>query len=1239
MNVELRSPSSASFRPRLGRFVSVLLLGLFCLTASAQNLLVNGDFATIGGNGLPASWSYDAPSIMSVDTGDHPAGASRSLQVSLPMNGGSSLGQIWQSLSVASSGTPLRPNTSYVARVWLKSSNSGDGRLEIKRYDGSNTELERIDSTRSSTGWTQVQVAFNTGAAARVDVLLRYAKDNTSAGEEANFALAEVVNVTDSTLGAITLVPTFESLGVYVPINGAIATGANGHTVEISYRITGTSTWIPALSADASIADNEFRSSILQLQPNTSYEVQAVLKLAGTQVDSAQSQPTSTWKETATLQSQGSITTDTTLAASSSSMLTITGGGTDETHWVRYKAATGGSTIDVGSSASQAIYISNAHYVIIDGLTLKGGKNYGILVENSHHIRIQNCTISGWSEAGTFGPNADQSKDTKWAYFFASPYTSGGPSPTLINLRGAVYVKGTTSAQVVIDRNLIYNPIGKSPSWGIIESGQNHPAGPEGVVLDTTGGNHVIRNNDMVAGDGHFFNDVIEGSQNSAINGGPAHDTDINGNLLVGANDDGTELDGGQKNVRFWNNVVEINHSGISTVPVLQGPSYIFRNIFVGGDERGITEDGFKLGGVSGIAHFLNNTVYTPNYAFTGGHSFGSTTTIFTRNNIFTGPVNGNAPLRYDKSSSYTVLGDTDYDLTPVGGINAASPGDKEPHRVEGYPSFANAKERSFLLLPGTVGIAAGTPVATVTPSGVSNPDMGAVTTATALSSWPLRANTPDLFPLRTVVRLRENTTTSAGLQLTAPTATGATWKALSGAPWLTLSPSTGNTGSSPIALVCSVNASGLSRGTHNSLVSVRTNTGALRTALFTVEVLPATDHVFVKEAEVGLPTGAAFESLPDASASGGAYAHAISTGTNNIVMNFTVPAAEEYYVHARVRMDGPSAQQPNQNSLFLTIAGETDEWDFAGPGIDWSWDTARVPRAAVTDRTGPILLAAGPTEIQIGKRSGGVQIDTIVVSNSPYPPRVAAPSFSPAGGTYGGAQSVTISTATSGATLRYTTDGSLPTRAHGTVYSGPVSIGATTTLRAIAYKDQMEDADISSDIYTIGGGAGTFQMSGNQVTMEAEHYSSTTAGDGHSWTLATASGAVGGASDNAIQAMPNTGTGYPTFTSVAARTDYAINVPSGSASNFYVHLRAFGATTTDDSVYLSIDGSTTTVLELDILHSLSWKTSTSTLALPTGAHTLTVWMREDGAILDRIVLSTSSTAPTGNGPAESVRN
>jgi len=81
--------------------------------------------------------------------------------------------------------------------------------------------------------------------------------------------------------------------------------------------------------------------------------------------------------------------------------------------------------------------------------------------------------------------------------------------------------------------------------------------------------------------------------------------------------------------------------------------------------------------------------------------------------------------------------------------------------------------------------------------------------------------------------------------------------------------------------------------------------------------------------------------------------------------------------------------------------------------------------------------------------------------------PRASAPNFNPAAGTYTGTQNVTITTA-GGATLRYTTDGSTPSETVGTVYSGPVAIAGSTTLKAIAYAAGYGDSTVATGVYTI---------------------------------------------------------------------------------------------------------------------------------------------------------------------------
>src|SRR5208337_5071342 len=80
----------------------------------------------------------------------------------------------------------------------------------------------------------------------------------------------------------------------------------------------------------------------------------------------------------------------------------------------------------------------------------------------------------------------------------------------------------------------------------------------------------------------------------------------------------------------------------------------------------------------------------------------------------------------------------------------------------------------------------------------------------------------------------------------------------------------------------------------------------------------------------------------------------------------------------------------------------------------------------------------------------------------------VAAPTFSPIAGTYTTTQTVTLATATSGASINYTTDGTAPSETAGTLYTGPITVAKTTTIKAIAFGNNMPDSPISVGTFTI---------------------------------------------------------------------------------------------------------------------------------------------------------------------------
>lgn len=95
------------------------------------------------------------------------------------------------------------------------------------------------------------------------------------------------------------------------------------------------------------------------------------------------------------------------------------------------------------------------------------------------------------------------------------------------------------------------------------------------------------------------------------------------------------------------------------------------------------------------------------------------------------------------------------------------------------------------------------------------------------------------------------------------------------------------------------------------------------------------------------------------------------------------------------------------------------------------------------------------------------IQLYKKVTGDEPVVETVATPTFSVEEGSYTEALSVEITCATEDATIYYTTDGSEPT-ASSTEYTGAISINETTTLKAIAVKDGMNDSQVATATYTI---------------------------------------------------------------------------------------------------------------------------------------------------------------------------
>ena len=95
----------------------------------------------------------------------------------------------------------------------------------------------------------------------------------------------------------------------------------------------------------------------------------------------------------------------------------------------------------------------------------------------------------------------------------------------------------------------------------------------------------------------------------------------------------------------------------------------------------------------------------------------------------------------------------------------------------------------------------------------------------------------------------------------------------------------------------------------------------------------------------------------------------------------------------------------------------------------------------------------------------GATVIESITIYYEAVVPQVAAPTFTPAAGTYNAVQNVTIS-AEAGTTIYYTLDGTGPTTT-SEVYNTPITVSETQTIKAIAVKDE-KVSPVATATYTI---------------------------------------------------------------------------------------------------------------------------------------------------------------------------
>ena len=216
----------------------------------------------------------------------------------------------------------------------------------------------------------------------------------------------------------------------------------------------------------------------------------------------------------------------------------------------------------------------------------------------------------------------------------------------------------------------------------------------------------------------------------------------------------------------------------------------------------------------------------------------------------------------------------------------------------------------------------------------------------------------------------------------------------------------------------------------------------------------------------------------------------------------------------------------------------------------------------------------------------------------------VATPTFNPAAGAVASGTEVSISCATSDATIHYTVDGTDPTSSSAT-YSSPIEITATTTIKAIAVKDGMADSEVATATYTVQGAGTDWELVSDFSTIadggeyifvnvqnSTSYYMNTATcnqGGGTGCvaltTLPTESGFV--ASDNMILVLSGSAEGFVASNKEgkqlkigATNNGLAINADSGTSLTFYTDGDVSGYTlkgqdTNDATRYIGMNSTT----------------------------------------------------------------
>jgi hypothetical protein len=224
--------------------------------------------------------------------------------------------------------------------------------------------------------------------------------------------------------------------------------------------------------------------------------------------------------------------------------------------------------------------------------------------------------------------------------------------------------------------------------------------------------------------------------------------------------------------------------------------------------------------------------------------------------------------------------------------------------------------------------------------------------------------------------------------------------------------------------------------------------------------------------------------------------------------------------------------------------------------------------------------IAVAPGQAPSAVASAGYTIDLNAV---------ATPTFSPAGSTVTSGQKVTISDATSGANIYYTTDGSVPT-VNSTLYTVPIALTKSVTLSAIAVASGYNNSGVASAAYVVSTTPATPVISPAGGTFTAIQPVTITDATSGASIYYTVDGSTPTASSTPYTGSFNVGTTQtvsaiaisPGGSSTVATAAFTISIPVTASPTFNPGTGTYSSTQTvllndttpGATIYYTIDGS-----------------------------------------------------------------